>query len=63
MMPLTTIPQFANAAYVETVIVNGNIRMRDRKTTLNESDILGAAVGDWMRPSSATASRICFLNN
>ncbi|MFG6619897.1 amidohydrolase family protein [Sulfitobacter sp. 1A05707] len=63
MMPLTTIPQFANAAYVETVIVNGNTRMRDRKTTLNESDILGAAAGDWMRPSSATASRICFLNN
>jgi cytosine/adenosine deaminase-related metal-dependent hydrolase len=37
VMPLTTIPQFANAAYVETVIMNGNIRMRDRKTTLNEA--------------------------
>ncbi|MEM5542686.1 amidohydrolase family protein [Sulfitobacter sp. AS92] len=43
MMPLTTVAQFANAADVDTVIVNGDIRMRHRKTDLDEDAILNAA--------------------
>lgn len=43
MMPLTTVAQFANAADVDTVIVNGKIRMKNRQTALDESAILDAA--------------------
>jgi len=43
MMPLTTVAQFANAGDVDTVIVNGSIRMRCRKTELDEGGILDAA--------------------
>ncbi|MDF3351642.1 amidohydrolase family protein [Sulfitobacter sp. KE34] len=46
MMPLTTVAQFANAADVHTVIVNGEVRMRDRKTALDEAGILDAAAGE-----------------
>jgi cytosine/adenosine deaminase-related metal-dependent hydrolase len=46
IMPLTAVTQFANAADVDTVIVNGEIRMRDRKTALNESAILDEAAGE-----------------
>lgn len=43
MMPLTTVAQFANAADVDTVIVNGEIRMQNRRTALDEGAILDAA--------------------
>ena len=43
MMPLTTVAQFANAADVDTVIVNGGIRMRHGTTDLDEDAILDAA--------------------
>ena len=46
MMPLTTVAQFANAADVHTVIVNGEVRMRDRETALDEGSILNAAAGE-----------------
>ncbi|WP_372834051.1 amidohydrolase family protein [Puniceibacterium confluentis] len=58
MMPLTTVAQFANAADVDTVIVNGNIRMRHRKTDLDEDAILDAAT----RELQAAVAR-CRLTN
>lgn len=43
IMPLTAAAQFANAGDVDTVIVNGNVLMRHRKTKLDERQILNAA--------------------
>lgn len=43
MMPMTTVAQFANAADVDTVIVNGKIRMQHRRTNLDEDAILSFA--------------------
>jgi cytosine/adenosine deaminase-related metal-dependent hydrolase len=43
MMPMTTVAQFANAADVDTVIVNGKIRMQHRRTNLDEDGILSFA--------------------
>ena len=43
IMPLTAAAQFANAGDVDTVIVNGKIRMRHRKTDLDERAILTSA--------------------
>ncbi|WIY25827.1 amidohydrolase family protein [Parasedimentitalea psychrophila] len=46
MMPLTTVAQFANAADVDTVIVNGKICMRNRSILVDEAEVLASAAAE-----------------
>lgn len=54
-MPLTRLAHFANAADVDTVIVDGQILMRGRKAlTMNEADVLDAAQAELSRALERT---------